>query len=126
MKWILDEISSRQRLIERKHNRIVLRVSLVTALHGPVIRRSLLGSKASDVIGKHMQVGSVVQNPACKLLSATRSQHHARRVVAATVEKSREVWIGSLSKSDARKLFQTESEIRYFHFYLPLMAYDRV
>lgn len=96
MEWILDEISPGQRLIIGKDDAVVFGVALVTPLHRPLVCLLLLGREASHVIGEHVKIRSVVDDPACQLLRTAAAQHHPSRIEAAIVKETGEMRIGAL------------------------------
>lgn len=109
VEWILNEVSSGQRLVIGKHDAIVLCVAFMTSLHRPVVGFLLLWRETSDVIGKHVKVGSVVNNPARQLFCTARAKHHAGRIEAAVVEQAREMRIGTLQRQTSIMINEIKS-----------------
>lgn len=96
MEWIMRKISPGKRLVIGKNNAVVLRVAFMASFHRPLRSFLLLWRESSDVVGKHMKIGTVVNDPTCQLLCTTSTQHHSSTVEPTVMEKPRKMWIGTL------------------------------
>lgn len=63
MERILNEITAGQGLVVREHDAVVLGVGLVAALRRPFVSLLLLWRESPDVVGKHVEIRSVVDDP---------------------------------------------------------------
>lgn len=75
MERVLHEIPAGQWLVVREDDTVIFSVAFMTPFHSPFVRFLLLRSETSNVISKHVKVGTVMNDPACQLFCTTCTQH---------------------------------------------------